>query len=587
MTSKRQLGSVWKPVIYAAAMQLGWSPLDLLDNHHNAFPFEGVWYYPRAAHSASQSMSMAWAGVHSENRASVWLLYHLTDRLSVDQLLDISTRVGLARQPEESHKEYIVRIRDKYGVISTRKWIRSVAFNRAKRSMLSGMEEGEEKLALLSLFYGQGVGRELGSIKDSHNQEAARFNFKSLQERSTPCREAYQELVSYWERAADFDEFSMEDRPLPPDSLQVLQHSAELGRIECGQDYEAAMSLEDLSEEVPPLWIDGKLSDVLLSDLERQMLRLELTYQNMDPYEHSFLVHHPDFQLLINMRYIALMAKRLGVEGDLPPVLSLPLGAVDVSLLEAANLYGGLLTGQWVKASEEDPRQLRLIEKILNSSGDVLYAASPTPEAVSDPVTGQLVAGILRNVVQNGTGRRARGKVTIGDHSVPLIGKTGTTNDFQNAAFCGLAPAEYSNRWSIERGLVIAAYVGYDRPRPMSRGNTRISGASGPLPVWMATAQGAADSGILGSPERNVGLFPGGDIHSVSVDSDRGLPDPDGPAKVWIYDADSLWGQEASHKRRFAPMQLNGPPVLSLLEGEAAGSVEEDGASPKILPRAE
>ena len=469
MTSKRQLGSVWKTVIYAAALQLGWSPLDLLDNHHSAFPFEGVWYYPRAAHNAPESMSMAWAGVHSENRASVWLLYHLTDRLSVDQLLDISTRVGLGRQPDETHKEYIVRIRDKYGVISTKKWIRAVAFNRARRSMLAAMEEGDEKLALLSLFYGQGAKDELGSIRDAHNLEAASFNFKSLIERAAPCREAYETLLGYTEQLAEFDSFSMADRPLPPDGLSVLTLSEEGGRIECGQVEGEPLSLDALPEELPPLWIDGKLSDTLLSDLERQMLRLELTYQNKDPYDLAFLVHHPDFQLLINMRYIALMAKRLGVEGDLPPVLSLPLGAVELSLEEAVNLYGGLLTGQWVRASAEDPRQLRLIDKILDSSGEVLYEASPTPEAVSDPVTGQLVAGILRNVIQNGTGRRARGKIKAGEFYVPAIGKTGTTNSYQNAAFCGVVPAEYSNRWSLERGLVIAAYVGYDRPRPMSR----------------------------------------------------------------------------------------------------------------------
>ena len=357
--------------------------------------------------------------------------------------------------------------------------------------------------------------------------------------------------------------------------------------IECGQVEGEPLSLDALPEELPPLWIDGKLSDTLLSDLERQMLRLELTYQNKDPYDLAFLVHHPDFQLLINMRYIALMAKRLGVEGDLAPVLSLPLGAVELSLEEAANLYGGLLTGQWVRASAEDPRQLRLIDKILDSSGEVLYEASPTPEAVSDPVTGQLVAGILRNVIQNGTGRRARGKIKAGEFYVPAIGKTGTTNSYQNAAFCGVVPAEYSNRWSLERGLVIAAYVGYDRPRPMSRGSTRISGASGALPVWIATAQGAAEAGLLGSPQRNAGLFPGGDIHSIPVETERGLSAEEGPASVWIYDSDSLWGQEPSHQRRFAPMQLNGPPVLSLLEGSAAAEPPAEEAVPKILPKQE
>ena len=74
VTAKRQLGSTWKPLIYAAAMHLNWAPTDPLDNREGAFPFEGVWYYPRAAHQAPDVVSLAWAGTHSENLSSVRLL---------------------------------------------------------------------------------------------------------------------------------------------------------------------------------------------------------------------------------------------------------------------------------------------------------------------------------------------------------------------------------------------------------------------------------------------------------------------------------------------------------------------------------
>jgi hypothetical protein len=30
--------------VYYAAIQLGWTPVDVLDNRKNAFHFEGTWY---------------------------------------------------------------------------------------------------------------------------------------------------------------------------------------------------------------------------------------------------------------------------------------------------------------------------------------------------------------------------------------------------------------------------------------------------------------------------------------------------------------------------------------------------------------
>ena len=45
--AKGQFGSIWKVLIYEAALELGWTLSEKLDNRVNAFPFEGSWYYPR------------------------------------------------------------------------------------------------------------------------------------------------------------------------------------------------------------------------------------------------------------------------------------------------------------------------------------------------------------------------------------------------------------------------------------------------------------------------------------------------------------------------------------------------------------
>ena len=50
------------------------------------YRFEGTAYVPKPDHKPkSDTVSMAWAGANSENLATVWLLYHLTDRLNMSE----------------------------------------------------------------------------------------------------------------------------------------------------------------------------------------------------------------------------------------------------------------------------------------------------------------------------------------------------------------------------------------------------------------------------------------------------------------------------------------------------------------------
>ena len=141
-----------------------------------------------------------------------------------------------------------------------------------------------------------------------------------------------------------------------------------------------------------------------------------------------------------------------------------------------------------------------LIAEIRDAGGNVLYRATTKAEPVADPVSGELTADILRNVVKIGTGRRAFDAVKIGDQAVVTVGKTGTTNDYKNVAFVGMVPKAGSSNagaaaWGS--GYTIAAYVGYDDNHPMKRGAFRVMGASGALPIWIATARGMAEAGLL------------------------------------------------------------------------------------------
>ena len=78
---------------------------------------------------------MTWAGVKSENLATVWLLYHLTDKLNMSEFRQVIEMLGLSRADTESYDDYVSRIRDKYGVIVTTDAIRDAAFDLARKAI--------------------------------------------------------------------------------------------------------------------------------------------------------------------------------------------------------------------------------------------------------------------------------------------------------------------------------------------------------------------------------------------------------------------------------------------------------------------
>ena len=86
VAARRQLGSTWKPLLLSAALQLGWTPTDELDNRRAVFPFEGSFYAPNPDHEPDPFVSLGWSSVRSENLASVWLLFHLVDRLDDEKI---------------------------------------------------------------------------------------------------------------------------------------------------------------------------------------------------------------------------------------------------------------------------------------------------------------------------------------------------------------------------------------------------------------------------------------------------------------------------------------------------------------------
>src|SRR5262249_43955258 len=134
-------------------------------------------------------------------------------------------------------------------------------------------------------------------------------------------------------------------------------------------------------------------------------------------------------------------ARTMGV-GELPNVPSLALGSGEVTVLSMTAAYAAFANHGLV------PKPT-LIERVEDASGELLYQSRDVPARAISDTTAFLMASMLADVVNAGTGARAR---RMG-FTLPAAGKTGTTNDFNDAWFVGFTPK-----------LATGVWVGFDHP---------------------------------------------------------------------------------------------------------------------------
>ena len=163
---------------------------------------------------------------------------------------------------------------------------------------------------------------------------------------------------------------------------------------------------------------------------------------------------------------IANMIQRAGIAGDPPRFPALCLGAFETSLKDITSAYTVFATGG-VKL------QPYIIDRVLDSSGNILYKSTRGRIPVVNPAAAQRTASLLEEVVTRGTAVRASSLGLRGYGA----GKTGTTNNYLDAWFVG-----------FDKNLTCGVWVGFDKPRPIMKGGY---GGALALPIWVDIIEAA------------------------------------------------------------------------------------------------
>lgn len=536
--AKRTMGSSFKPLVYAAALQLGWNSADLLKNSRDLFVYQGQPYFPRPDHkSPFEWVSMNWAGVLSENVASVWLLAHLCDRLSPGQFREVADHLGLAPKmvggDEESYRSYSVRIRDRYGIQVNQQILRAAAYRKAVENLETDfIFDGiaDEYSIVSNLHYGQNFDRFAGEIGLDLQQRDASMTGAEIEElevrkqilsRNYLALKSLRKELSAFQSAMEFDLDGFEADPFDRVTVaaglfrnlisdeysfnRMAQPSGYLTRVEPSQlrSFLAEMGRAERSLFWKKIRLNGMLTVEAFDKVEAQ---IDYEYDKLTeelPFSFEVLSQVDDFRITVGLYYLIELARELGVRGTLEPVLSFPLGSNVVTLFEATRMYEGLVTGRVTSfgdtTQDENNDSLAILARIESEDGTILYEPKPVVKRVFDPKTTLAVGGILENVVKFGTGKTAGEKVRLHgaaqeggsgkaklDTPVPLFGKTGTANRYTNASFFGYLPGvtEQGDGLIQRDGYAVGSYVGFDNNQPMRRKSSRISGAAGALPTW-------------------------------------------------------------------------------------------------------
>ncbi|MEO6121313.1 MAG: PBP1A family penicillin-binding protein [Acidimicrobiales bacterium] len=166
---------------------------------------------------------------------------------------------------------------------------------------------------------------------------------------------------------------------------------------------------------------------------------------------------------IVGLERIRNMAARLGIPRDrVEPFPSMVLGAEEVTPLEMAAAYAAI-------ANDGVYRPPTFVEKVLDRRDKVLFEGPGRGQKAVSPQTARQAIKVMRTVVDRGTGTAAK----LSRRQV--AGKTGTSQNYENAWFVGFTPQLATSVW-------MGSPIGNV---PMTNvGGRRVTGGSYPATIW-------------------------------------------------------------------------------------------------------
>ncbi|HEY4592508.1 MAG TPA: PBP1A family penicillin-binding protein, partial [Thermoanaerobaculia bacterium] len=144
----------------------------------------------------------------------------------------------------------------------------------------------------------------------------------------------------------------------------------------------------------------------------------------------------------VGLEAVTQVAHRVGIDEPIAPGLAIALGTTAVSPLELTAAYTGFASlGQAVEP--------RLILRVEDEKGKVIWRSAPRRHSVLDPGVAFLITDVLAESVLSGTGDT----IQQTGLKAPAAGKTGTTNEGADAWFVGYTPEIAAGVW-----------IGFDKP---------------------------------------------------------------------------------------------------------------------------